>query len=386
MAVSAPSCGVCPARRDRNPARPPAEQKGPGECTTGRRTSLPAGLPPRHRDASARGAAMGGAACILRPVQRIGIGGAHSIVTTTSILLLSAVAEAAEPIAAALRAAGHQVTTLADADEAVRAAGEFTLVIDRCRRAAAHRRRRLRRDPADAGPGRRSRSCASPRRTTSRSASASSRPAPTTSSPGPFDPRELEARVEGLLIRFQRSRDLAPHDRRRDSRRRPPAPHRLLQPQGRRGNHDDRGQRRRWPSPGRRPDQVADHRPRRRLRPGGHPPEREAAPDRRGPRGRRRRRCCEPDLLRTYAEKVEPGLHVIAAPATPETRAHHHGRAGRRRSSRRRPAPTRSWSWTPARPSTSGRSTILEPGRGGDRADRARDRGAARRCTASWST
>ena len=26
----------------------------------------------------------------------------------------------------------------------------------------------------------------------------------------------------------------------------------------------------------------------------------------------------EPDLLRTYAEKVEPGLHVIAAPATPE--------------------------------------------------------------------
>jgi pilus assembly protein CpaE len=27
----------------------------------------------------------------------------------------------------------------------------------------------------------------------------------------------------------------------------------------------------------------------------------------------------EPDMLRTYAGKVEPGLHVIAAPATPET-------------------------------------------------------------------
>ena len=48
--------------------------------------------------------------------------------TTTSILLLSADAEAAEPLAAALRAAGHEVTTVADADEAIRRAGEFTLV------------------------------------------------------------------------------------------------------------------------------------------------------------------------------------------------------------------------------------------------------------------
>ena len=48
--------------------------------------------------------------------------------TSTSILLLSAAAEAAAPLAVALRGAGHVVTILADPDEAIRRAGEFTLV------------------------------------------------------------------------------------------------------------------------------------------------------------------------------------------------------------------------------------------------------------------
>ena len=71
-------------------------------------------------------------------------------------------------------------------------------------------RRAVRRDPGDARPWPASRSCASARPTTSTSGSGSWSRAPTTSWPGPFDARELEARVEALLLRFQRSRGMTP--------------------------------------------------------------------------------------------------------------------------------------------------------------------------------
>ena len=54
--------------------------------------------------------------------------------------------------------------------------------------------------------------CASRQTTTSRSGSGSWRPARTTSSPGRSTHREVEARVEALLLRFQRSKDLSPID------------------------------------------------------------------------------------------------------------------------------------------------------------------------------
>lgn len=242
-------------------------------------------------------------------------GGTRSTVTTTSILLLSATAAAAEPLAAALRAAGHDVTLLADAGEAIRRAGDFTLVtIDAV-------------DPPRSG----TEVCAEIRRTPSLSAI----PVLCVSQNDdveervrfleagaddviarPFDPRELEARVEALLIRFRRSRDLAPQtggDTRVAGRRRLIA---CFSPKGGVGTttiavnvamalaeqapHQvaiidldvDFGQ-------------VATHlnvKPRLTVA--------DLAEDEIG--------MLERDLLRTYAEKVEPGLHVIAAPATPE--------------------------------------------------------------------
>jgi pilus assembly protein CpaE len=130
-------------------------------------------------------------------------------VSTTSILLLSAVAEAAGPVATALRAVGHVVTTVTDADEAIRRAGEFGLVaIDAVDppRTAVEVCAEIRRTPALAGiPV----LCISQKddveeRVRFLEAGADDVMA------RPFDPRELEARVEGLLIRFRRSRDLAP--------------------------------------------------------------------------------------------------------------------------------------------------------------------------------
>ena len=236
--------------------------------------------------------------------------------TTTSILLLSAVAEAAEPLGTALRAADYEVTVLADSDEAIRRAGEFTLaIIDVVAgpRSAAEVCGEIRRTPAlSAVPV----LCVSQKddveeRVRFLEAGADDVIA------RPFDPRELEARVEGLLIRFKRSRDLTPQtggDARVAGRRRLIA---CFSPKGGVGTttiavniamalaqqapHQvviidldvDFGQ-------------VATH---LNVKP------RLTVSDLAGDDGG----MLEPDLLRTYAEKVEPGLHVIAAPATPET-------------------------------------------------------------------
>ena len=233
----------------------------------------------------------------------------------TSILLLSAVAETAEPLTAVLRAAGHEVTAVADADDAIRRAGEFTLVIIDAV------------DPPRSG----TEVCAEIRRTLALAAI----PVLCVSQQDdveervrfleagaddviarPFDHRELEARVEGLLIRFKRSRDLAPQT----GGGTPLAGRRRLiacfSPKGGVGTTTiavniamalaEQA-----------PDQVAiidfdidfgqvathlNVKPRLTVA--------DLAADDGGTR--------EPELLRTYVEKVEPGLHVIAAPVTPE--------------------------------------------------------------------
>lgn len=235
--------------------------------------------------------------------------------TISSILLLSTAAEAAERLAVALRAAGHEVTTLGDPDEAIRRAGEFTLVtIDAVGppRSAAEVCREIRRTPALA---------AIPVLCISQKDDVEERVRFLEAGADdviarPFDPRELEARVEGLLIRFKRTRDLAPQA----GGETPVAGRRRLiacfSPKGGVGTttiavnvamalaeHA--------------PDQVAiidfdvdfgqvathlNVKPRLTVA--------ELAVDEVGMQ--------EPQLLRSYAEKVEPGLHVIAAPATPE--------------------------------------------------------------------
>ena len=245
------------APRSRGRERPVRRRsrKDRGSIPRGTARPLPAARGDRRQSGAGR-RAWGPPRWYPSPRSEHGTRGTRTTVTTTSILLLSAVAEAAEPLAAALRAAGHEVTTLADADEAIRRAGEFTLVtID-----------------AVAPPRSGTEVCAEIRRTPSLTAI----PVLCVSQKDdveervrfleagaddviarPFDPRELEARVEGLLIRFRRSRDHRAPDGRRDPAGRPPAPDRVLQPQGGRRDHHDRGQRRDGPGgagarPGRR--------------------------------------------------------------------------------------------------------------------------------------
>jgi pilus assembly protein CpaE len=234
---------------------------------------------------------------------------------TTSILLLSAVPDTAGPTAEVLWAGGHQVTIIADPDQAIREAGDYTLVVVDAvdpPRTGVEVCGEIRRTPALAGiPV----LCVCQEddveeRVRFLEAGADDVIA------RPFDPRELEARVEGLLIRFERSRDLAPMtggDIPLAGRRHLIA---CFSPKGGVGTTTiavnvamvlaaqlpnqvlildldvDFGQ-------------VATHlnvKPRLTVS--------DLAADESGVR--------EPEFLRSYAEKVEPGLHVIAAPATPE--------------------------------------------------------------------
>ncbi|HSW43074.1 MAG TPA: AAA family ATPase [Patescibacteria group bacterium] len=236
--------------------------------------------------------------------------------TTTAILLLSSASEAAEPLAAALLAAGHGVTAVTDADEAIRRAGEFTLVIiDAVNppRSGTEVCGEIRRTPALS---------AIPVLCISESGDVEARVRFLEAGADdvlarPLDPREFEARVEALLVRFRRSRDLSPQtggEARVAARRRLVA---CFSPKGGVGTttiavnvamalaaqapHQvaiidldiDFGQ-------------VATHlnvKPRLTVA--------DLAVDEVGMR--------EPELLRTYAETVDPGLHVVAAPGTPET-------------------------------------------------------------------
>ena len=143
----------------------------------------------------------------------------------------------------------------------------------------------------------------------------------------PFDAREIEARVEALLLRFQRSRDLGA-DRLARRRSRLPAPGGPSRSTARRAasgrrpsrsNIGDRGCRRR-------PDKVVlvDL----ALQFGGVAtllnldPKQTLADVIRDESALR-----EPELLRTYAMRHDSGLHVLAAPAAPEAAAGDHAGA-----------------------------------------------------------
>ncbi|MBP1706228.1 MAG: response regulator receiver protein [Chloroflexi bacterium] len=127
----------------------------------------------------------------------------------STVLLLGAERQAAEPINASLTAAGYAVTILDDADEAFRRVPEFTVVIiDQVSgpRPAVEVCREIRTTPAMA---------AIPVLCITQSDDVEERvrflEAGADDVIGrPFDARELEARVEALLVRFRRSRDLAP--------------------------------------------------------------------------------------------------------------------------------------------------------------------------------
>ncbi len=233
----------------------------------------------------------------------------------SSILLLSSNAEGGAAAAAVLRGIGHDVTVVANADEAIRRAAEAQLVaIDAVEgpRSALDVCAEIRRTPALAGVAV---LCITQQddveeRVRFLEAGADDVLA------RPFDPRELEARVEGLLIRFHRSREMAPStatDVAIAGQRHLIA---CVSPKGgvgtttiavnvatvlaARAPNDvaildldvDFGQ-------------VATHlnvKPRLTLA--------DLAADEGG--------MTEPDLLRTYAEHAEPGLEVFAAPANPE--------------------------------------------------------------------
>ena len=127
----------------------------------------------------------------------------------SSTILVLQTSPAATAVQGTLTGVGYQVTTTADPDDAVRRAANFALVI------------------VDVGSGPRSGVdvCREIRGTGSLSAIPVLCVAQTDDVEErvrfleagaddvvarPFDPRELEARVEALLIRFQRSRDLSP--------------------------------------------------------------------------------------------------------------------------------------------------------------------------------
>lgn len=233
---------------------------------------------------------------------------------SSSILLLSSAVEAAAVTADVLRSAGHPVTVVSEADAAIRLAGDVDLVvIDAVEgpRSALEACSEIRRTPALAHV---------PVLCISQHDDVEERVSFLESGADdvlarPFDPRELEARAEGLLIRFRQSRGLAalPRVETAAARRRLVA---FCSPKGGVGTTTiavnvatflaarmpgevaildlDTGF-----------GQVATHlnvKPRLTLA--------DLAQDESA--------MAEPELLRSYAERADPGLHVIAAPANPE--------------------------------------------------------------------
>ncbi len=233
----------------------------------------------------------------------------------SAILLLDADTIAAEPISASLTRVGYSVTRVTDADEAFRRAAEFGLVIvDEVgpARSAVEVCREIRATPALA---------AIPVLCICRSDDVEERVRFLEAGADdvmarPFDARELEARVEALLVRFRRSRDLAPM-----TALGPDAAVRrhivaCFSPKGGVGTTMIAVNVATWLA-ARHPErvlavdldggfgQVATHlnlKPRHTLA--------ELARDDQALR--------EPDLLRSYVERHESGLHVLAAPASPE--------------------------------------------------------------------
>lgn len=128
---------------------------------------------------------------------------------SSTILVLETSAEAAATIEGPLTRIGYQVTTTADPDDAVRRAADYALVIVDVSSGPASGVDVCREIRGTAGLSAISVLCMSQtddveERVRYLEAGADDVVAK------PFDPRELEARVEALLVRFHRSRDLAP--------------------------------------------------------------------------------------------------------------------------------------------------------------------------------
>lgn len=234
---------------------------------------------------------------------------------SSTILVLETNPEASAAVAGPLTGIGYQVTTTADPDDALRRAAGFALVI------------------VDVSSGPRSGVdvCREIRGTAAFSAIPVLCMCQTDDVEErvryleagaddvvakPFDSRELEARVEALLIRFQRSRDLAPlvlADEERSARRSILA---CFSPKGGAGTTMIAVNVASWlaaQAPGRvlivdfdlQFGQVATH---LNLK-----PQLTVADLARDDQSLR-----EPDLLRTYTIQHESGLAVLAAPGTPE--------------------------------------------------------------------
>lgn len=149
------------------------------------------------------------ASCILRSIHRPQPGGYATTVPASTVLLLDADQPTAESISATFSSSGYEVTILADADEAFRRAPEFSVVIiDQVAgpRPAVEVCREIRTTPSLA---------AIPVLCITQTDDVEERVRFLEAGADdviarPFDARELEARVEALLVRFRRSRDLAP--------------------------------------------------------------------------------------------------------------------------------------------------------------------------------
>ena len=129
----------------------------------------------------------------------------------STIIVLESAATGAASLEPILSSAGYTVTRTTDPDEAFAKVAEHQLaVIDvgaggsKGGKTGFELCREIRSTPSMTAI----RSCAWRRRTTSRSAS--TRGGADDVVGRPFDQREVEARVEALLLRFQRSKDLAP--------------------------------------------------------------------------------------------------------------------------------------------------------------------------------
>ncbi len=127
----------------------------------------------------------------------------------STVLLLDTDATYAESISSVLTAVGYSVTTTADADEAFKlTAANHLVILDVVggARSAAELCREIRNTPTLAGI---------PVLCIGQSDDVEERIGFLEAGADdviakPFDPRELEARVEALLLRFQRSKDLSP--------------------------------------------------------------------------------------------------------------------------------------------------------------------------------
>ncbi len=234
----------------------------------------------------------------------------------STILLLESDADTGDAIAAVLTAVGYQVESTADSAEAIRRAGAFAVVIldlgDGAARPGIEICREIRGAPLLAGV---------PVLCLSQTDDVEERvrflEAGADDVMGkPFDPRELEARVEALLVRFQRSRDLAPTVLLDGARRPRRATIACFSPKGGVGTTTIAVNIAAWlatGAPGRvaifdldvQFGQVATHlnvKPRLTIT--------ELARDDQALR--------EPELLRSYAERHKDGLEIYAAPGNPE--------------------------------------------------------------------